>query len=123
MIDRDEMEQFIGWALLAAFGGAVKYISAVLRTNTLVSNRRFVMLLIANVFISSFCGLMGGLLLTTLTDNITWQYLSCGIFGYLGTQGLDIIVLILKKKIEPPMPVSAIIPVPSGSDPASQVHE
>lgn len=102
-------ENVIQWGLLAGFGGAVKYVSAVIRGNEVVTNRRFLALLFANIFISSFCGLMGGLVITTITADPTWAYLACGLFGYLGTQGLDILILALKKKVTP---ISTVIPIP-----------
>ncbi len=98
------------WLLLAAFGGAVKYISGVLRSSEIISNRRFFVLLFANVFISSFCGLMGGFLASTVTSEPTWNFVASGLFGYLGTTTMDWLVLALRKKIG--IPVSAVVPVP-----------
>jgi hypothetical protein len=100
------------WFLLAGVGGGVKYVSTVIRSPVRVSNRHFLALLSANIFISSFCGLMGGLLMTTLTQDSTWTYLASGLSGYLGTQSLDVVMLALKRKIEPGLPMSAVIPVP-----------
>jgi hypothetical protein len=118
----DTIVNALVWGTLAGFGGMVKYISTVIRSSDLVSNQRFVVLLAANAFISSFCGLMGGLLLTTVTDERGWQYLASGIFGYLGTTGLDFILIALKKKIDPSFPVSAIIPMPANPDAIASQH-
>lgn len=93
---------------LAGFGGAVKYVSAVIKKPERISHRRFLLLLFANIFISSFCGLMGGLLVGALKLDVAWQYIGSGIFGYAGTHGLDLVMLALKRKIEP----SAVIPIP-----------
>lgn len=90
---------FVFWMVLAGFGGAVKYISGVIRSNESVSNRRFLLLLAANIFISSFCGMMGLLLVSTFTESLAWYGIAAGMFGYIGTQGLDIVLLALKKKI------------------------
>ena len=109
------------WGSLAGLGGAAKYISAVIRSSEIISQRRFLLLLFANMFVSSFSGLMGGLLTTTLTSDATWPYIASGLFGYLGTQGMDIMLLALKKKIEPvsPYTAAAVIPVPPSVDPAT----
>jgi hypothetical protein len=100
-------------ALLASFGGAVKYISGVIRSAERISNRRFLFLLAANIFISSFCGLMGGLLVNALTNDTQWAYIGSGLIGYLGTQGMDIVLLSLQKKIGlGKHNIASIMPVP-----------
>jgi len=109
------------WVALAGFGGAVKYVSFVIRTDSQFSWRRFAALLVANVFVSSFCGLMGGLLASAFKLDMVWQYLACGTFGYLGTQGLDIIILVVKRKFAPLTPASAVMPVPPMDRAAQQV--
>ena len=106
------IEKILGWGLVAGFGGSVKYVSIVIKSPEHLSNRRFVILLLANVFISSFCGLMGGLLTTTVTTEQSWTFLASGIFGYLGTNGLDIVLLNMKRKIDPNAQLSSVMPVP-----------
>src|SRR4051812_26470476 len=88
--------QLLVWFFLAGFGGAVKYVSAVIRSPERVSNRRFLTLLAANSVVSTFCGLMGGLAVAGAGG--TWPYLASGLFGYLGTQGLDYLLIALQKK-------------------------
>lgn len=105
-------EKIIGWGVVAGFGGAVKYLAAVIRSSESLSQRRFVFLLIANMLISSFCGLIGGLLMTTMTSDQTWTFLGAGIFGYAGTQGLDIAIFAVRKKIEPATKLSEVAPLP-----------
>jgi|CXWL01.1.fsa_nt_gi hypothetical protein len=118
MIDHDPatVEKVVTWGFLAGFGGAVKYVSTVIRGSQTVSKRRFIFLLAANTFISSFCGLMGGLLAATATTERLWTYISAGIFGYIGTQALDMVLFAVKRKIEPNAHVSSIFPVPSDND-------
>jgi LydA holin phage, holin superfamily III len=112
--------KFFLFAVLAGCGGAVKFISASLRTNTTMSPRRFLFLLGANVFISGFSGLMGALIFSTISPDRNWQLIAAGVFGYLGTTGLDVISLALSKRmLGDPLPVSAIIPLPASVDPAS----
>lgn len=114
------MKVFV-WGSLAGAGGAAKFISGVLRSSESISQRRFVVLLVANMFVSSFAGLMGGLIATTVTHDATWPYIASGLFGYLGTQGMDILLLALKKKIEPIVPfnVASVIPVPPSVNPSA----
>lgn len=107
------------WLLLAAFGGAVKYISAVLRSPETVSNRRFFVLLFANVFISAFCGLMGGMVTSLVTDDLLAHFAASGLLGYLGTQGLDITILALRKRVGLPSTVTNVVPVPPSVDPSA----
>lgn len=110
------LAQLGGWFLLAGAGGAVKYVSTVIRSSDRVSNRRFLLLLAANTFISSFCGLIGSLLMSTLTSQWQWHGIAAGVCGYLGTQSLDLVMLALKRKIEPGLPASAVIPIPPEVD-------
>ena len=98
----DTLVKAIFWSMLAGFGGAVKYVAFVIRSSEMISNRKFVSMLFANVFISSFCGLMGGLLIKTITNSETWHMIAAGTFGYLGTQGLDYVIIALQKKISLP---------------------
>lgn len=115
-MDRDQIEPIFFSAVLAAFGGAVKYVASVIRSKDKISNRRFLLLLAANMFISAFCGIMGLLMLIAAgVTSIAIYGMGAGMFGYMGTQALDIVMLALKKKIDP---VSAIIPIPPASDPS-----
>lgn len=102
MNDTETLVKALFWSVLAGFGGAVKYVAFVIRSSDVISNRKFVSMLFANVFISSFCGLMGGLLVKTMTNSETWHMIAAGTFGYLGTQGLDYVILALQKKISLP---------------------
>lgn len=111
-----EIEKIVVWGLLAGFGGAVKYVSAVIRAQELVTNRRFMMLLGANMFISSFCGLMGAMLISTVTKEIMWHGLAAGMFGYVGTYSLDMTMMALQKKVGIRPEASVVIPLPSSVD-------
>ncbi len=121
MMDHESpsVAQVFNWTVLAGFGGAVKFFVSSLK-DPVVNVRRSIAILIINICISGFSGLMGALLTTTLTSDMTWHLISAGIFGYLGTQGLDIITLLLQKKIGAgAVPVSSVMPVPPSVDPAA----
>jgi hypothetical protein len=113
---REESDTIINvvlWGALAGFGGAVKYVASVIRSPTAISYRRFLLLLAANTFISSFCGLMGLLLAFTLTNNWAIHGLLSGGVGYLGIQGLDMVLFVVKRKIDPSAQMPATVVVPS----------
>ena len=99
--DPSTIEKVIGWGVLAGMGGAVKYVSIVLKSTERIVIRRFLALSIGNTFVSSFCGIIGGLFVSAMDWSRTWQFAAAGIIGYLGPQGLDIIILSVKKKIDP----------------------
>ena len=117
-----DLAKYVLWALLAGAGGAVKFVSAALRNNATMSAKRFLALLTANVFISGFAGLIGALVFSLISPEPALQAIAAGIFGYLGTQGLDIIALTMSKKItNDAVPISTVIPVPASVDPAAKV--
>ncbi len=117
MQDEPTLAQVFYWTLLASVGGAAKYFVSSLKT-PVRDMRHFITLLLINVFISGFSGLMGALVVSTITTDVQWHLIASGIFGYLGTQGLDIIMLLLQKKIGAgPVPMSNVIAVPPGVDP------
>lgn len=111
------------WGALAGFGGAVKYVSIVLKAGDLVSLRRFLGLLAGNTFVSSFCGIMGGLLANALGWSQVWQFAVAGSIGYLGPQGMDLIILLIKGKFQIAIPVSAVVPVPPAVDPGISTNK
>jgi hypothetical protein len=120
-IPADDLPHYVsvfGWLMLAGLGGAVKYTSTVIRGAERISHRRFLGLLCANIFISSFCGLIGTLLVSTISRSWEWHGIAAGTFGYLGTQGLDVIILTLRKKVGSEIPLSAVIPLPAVADPS-----
>ncbi len=115
------IEKMLLWAFLAGAGGAVKFIGGMLRSPENISRRRFVAMLVANMVISGFAGLIGALLMSTVTPDPTWQNIAAGIIGYLGTQGLDLIALGVQRKLSiAPPAVSSVIPVPASMDPAAK---
>jgi LydA holin phage, holin superfamily III len=118
LFQKDEFAQLALGTVLAATGGAVKYISAVINSTERVSHRRFLTLLVANIFISAFCGVMAILLAFTVTHNWLYAGMSAGMFGYMGPQSLDWVMLALQKKIGSATPnMSAIVAVPPAADP------
>jgi hypothetical protein len=117
-----DFAKYVVWALLAGAGGAVKFVSASLRNNAAMSSRRFMILLGANMLISGFAGLIGALLFSVISPEPALGAIAAGIFGYMGTQGLDIIALTMSKKItNDAVPISTVIPVPASVDPAANV--
>mgnify|MGYP002785381259 CR=1 FL=1 len=112
--------KYVGFAVVAGFGGAVKFLSVSLRTNTQMSTRRFLFLLGSNVTISAFSGVMAALIFSQISPDKTWQLAAAGVGGYMGTQLLDIVALAMTKRItEESVPVSAVIPIPASVDPGS----
>src|SRR4051794_33031002 len=85
--------KLLTFGTLAGMGGAVKFISVALRTKDVMSPQRFLLLLGANVFISGFSGLMGALVFSSLSTDLTAQMVAAGVGGYLGTQLLDVLAL------------------------------
>ena len=112
--------KMISWGVMAGIGGAVKFVSAALKNNQVMSAKRFMTLLTANVFISGFSGLMGSLVFATFSPDHNLQLIAAGVFGYLGTHGLEIIALSMTRRVtnEAP-PISSVIPVPASVDPAA----
>jgi len=90
------------WALLAFMGGAAKFVATTLASKEKLTFRRFMVLICGNVFVSGFGGIMGALIFSTISQDPTMQAIAAGVFGYLGTQGLETITTIYKKKIEIP---------------------
>src|SRR3954471_19084954 len=123
MIDETPLyAKIISWGVLASAGGAVKFLAVTLKKGNFMSARRFLFLLLANVFISGFSGLMGALVFSTFTADHVWQLIASGIGGYLGTSLLDVLALTMTKKLTDfPVPVSRVIPIPPSVDPASEV--
>ena len=77
--------------------------------------RRFLMLILANMFVSGFCGLMGALFFSTFSTDWVWQSIAAGVFGFVGVQSLDIITLTMNK-IRQAKITTEIIEVVSGAE-------
>lgn len=113
------LAQLLAWGLLAGAGGAVRFVSVMMRTKGHISSRRFLVLLVGNVFVSGFSGLIGALAFSTFSSNHIWQMIAAGVFGYGGTQVLDFLALAMQRKVAGTAePVSAAIPIPPSVDPA-----
>jgi hypothetical protein len=114
------LAQIVYWTLLAGVGGAVKYLVTTLK-NPVANVRHFVTMMFVNTVIGTFSGFMAALFISTFTPDKQLQWLVAGGFGYLGTQGIDIITLIVQKKVgAAPVALSSVIPVPPAVDPAAQ---
>jgi hypothetical protein len=105
--------QMFLFGLLASMGGATKFITVALRSKEPMTMRRFLTLLGANILVSGFSGLIGALWFSTLTPDLTLQFVAAGVLGYAGPQFLDLLVLTMQRKVsDTPVPLSAVIPVP-----------
>ena len=102
MPDRLTLSTAAMWAFLAAVGGAVRFLAEFLVKAPVMNARMFIFRLAVNCFISSFSGLVGAMMVTTVTDNQTWHYIAASIFGYLGVQGIEAVVTAMKKKLQTP---------------------
>lgn len=112
--------KLLSWGVLAGAGGAVKFVSASLKSKDAMGPRRFLVLLTANVFISGFSGLIMALVFSTLSPDHTWQLVAAGVGGYAGTQILDVLALTMSRKMrDGPLPVSSVIPIPTSVDPGA----
>lgn len=83
------------WLVLAATGGIAKYIDSYLKTGVVPR----VGLLVGHAVVSGFSGYMvAQVALRTAPD---WALVAAGVGGYLGTQGLDWLSTVLKKRLDP----------------------
>jgi hypothetical protein len=89
------------WVGFAMVGGIAHHLDAYLRGGDFPSFKR----LIANAVVSGFSGYMMALVALRVAPD--WAYISAGIGGYLGTQGIDWVASILRGRIS-----QVITPVP-----------
>ena len=97
---KSEIDDVLIWALLASMGGVARFLSMLLNSDSPpISVRRISFMLGANVFVSGFSGLMGALMMSIVTPDANWHFVSAGVFGFLGAKGLEIIADKISKKI------------------------
>lgn len=80
------------WVLVAMIGGVARSLDGYLSGNVFPGVAK----LVAHGFVSGFSGYMVAQVLLRLSPD--WALIGAGIGGYLGTQGLDWITLILKER-------------------------
>jgi len=83
----------LAWVILAVMGGIARYLDSYLKSG---DAPKFGMLL-AHAMISGFSGYMVAQVMLKFQPD--WVLIAAGIGGYLGTQGLDIITELLKKRL------------------------
>jgi fluoride ion exporter CrcB/FEX len=81
------------FVILAAIGGISRYLS------NYVNGERFrLSMLIANLFVSGFAGLMFALFARSFGLSIELQWISSGVGGFMGTEAVKFIVQKIKRQ-------------------------
>jgi hypothetical protein len=93
MLEMDELKEGIKYITLAGTGGAARYLHSYLEGTPFSWKHLF-----AKIFISGFAGLMVSQIASQL--NPDWKFIAAGIGGFAGTQALDFIIYITKKKFD-----------------------
>lgn len=83
------------WVAIAAVGGVVRYLDVYLKTSTPPA----VGPAFAHAFVSGFSGYMTAL--TVMHFDHNWALVAAGAGGYLGTQGLDWVTVVLRDRFGP----------------------
>ncbi len=82
------------YAILAAFGGAARYLNMYLKDGKfLLAN------FIANILIAAFSGLMFAFVAESMHFQGSWMFAFAGIGGFAGHNALEFLVGFLKRKI------------------------
>jgi len=89
MSNRIEIVQAVEWIALACTGGMVRYVSKRLESKEKFAPLRDLLFILANGLISGFSGLMGALVVSTVTEDHVYHLVAAGVFGYYGTQGIE----------------------------------
>lgn len=84
-----EVLRILEWLVLAGVGGAVRFVGERMKTSDPKFGSKDLLLLIGNAFISGFSGLLGALLISTLTEDQVYHLIASGVFGYFGTAGIE----------------------------------
>lgn len=82
----------IAWAAIAVLGGIARYLDSFLKGQTVPTWGRMV----AHAFVSGFSGYMAAQAMLLVKPE--WAFIVAGVAGYLGTQALDIMADLIKKR-------------------------
>lgn len=92
MSNKEQLTNFIIWGILAGAGGLARFLTSRMEEAALpIAKGRFFFLLAANVLVSGFSGLMGALLMSVVTPEQTWHFVSAGVFGFGGAKALEML--------------------------------
>lgn len=83
----------LAWAVIAVLGGVARYLDSFLKGQTVPTWSRMV----AHAFVSGFSGYMAAQAMLLVKPE--WAFIVAGVAGYLGTQALDIIADLIKKRV------------------------
>lgn len=93
-------KEYLLWSVLAACGGIAKFLAGRLDIDApLLTTRRFLFLIAANIFVSGFSGLMGSLMVSLISPDPTFQAVSAGVFGFMGAKGIEMLSEKINNKI------------------------
>lgn len=82
----------LAWAAIAILGGIASYLDSFLKGKQTPTAGR----MLAHAFVSGFSGYMVAQVVIFVRPE--WAFVSAGIAGYLGTQALDFVAEILKRR-------------------------
>lgn len=83
----------LGWLLLAMAGGVARYLDSYLHSGAVPK----LGLAITHATVSGFSGYMVAMVAIKVQSD--WALVAAGVGGYLGTQGLDFISRVLKRRM------------------------
>jgi len=81
------------WAIIAILGGVARYLDGFLKGQQTPTWSR----IIAHAFVSGFSGYMAAQMALLIKPE--WAFIIAGMAGYLGTQALDIVADIIKRRV------------------------
>lgn len=82
----------VAWAVIAILGGIARYLDSFLKGGHPPTWTR----LMAHAFVSGFSGYM--VAQVSLQIKPEWAFIAAGVAGYLGTQALDMVAELMRKR-------------------------